>query len=123
MEALRHTNLLNCADEVIQKSVRLEKIKDIVRKYVAHANQQGPTSFTGEKKESIDVVAAWRLLQKVKHALNEDSLQMLSPKLTISTDERRMPPRSAYSGPVDGSFSRDCSICSIPGLAVFSFFQ
>jgi hypothetical protein len=84
--------------------VRLEKIKDIVRKYVAHANQQGPTSFTGEKKESIDVVAAWRLLQKVKHGLNEDSLQMFIskahnldrreedavPKLLFGTDGRKL---------------------------------
>ena len=80
MEALGHTKLLDCANEIIQKPVRLEKITDIVRKYVAQGNQQRPMSFTGEKAESTDVVEAWRLLRKIKQALNESSVDVGFPQ-------------------------------------------
>jgi CheY-like chemotaxis protein len=79
MEALGHTKLLDCAHEFIEKPIRLEKLRDIVRKYVLLENQQ-QTSFTAEKKESIDIVAAWRLVEKVKNTITEDSLQAGFPE-------------------------------------------
>jgi twitching motility two-component system response regulator PilH len=80
MEALGHTKLLDCAHEIIQKPVRLEKIRDIVRQYVAEGNQRQQTSFTAEKKKGTDVVEAWRLLRKIKQAINENSLDVGFPK-------------------------------------------
>jgi response regulator RpfG family c-di-GMP phosphodiesterase len=80
MEALGHTKLLDCAHEVIQKPVRLEKIRDIVRKYVPERNQQQQTSLAAEKTEGTDVVEAWRLLRKIKQAINENSFDVGFPK-------------------------------------------
>ncbi|HEX2230104.1 MAG TPA: response regulator [Candidatus Binatia bacterium] len=76
MEALGHTKLLDCAHEVIQKPVRLEKIRDIVHKYMPERNQQQQTSATAEKKKAPDLVEAWRLLRKIKQAINENSLDV-----------------------------------------------
>lgn len=80
MEALGHRNLLNSPHEVIQKPVQLEKLRDIVRKYVPHESQPQKTSLTPDRKGSIDVVKAWRLLRKIKQTLNEDSLQVGFPE-------------------------------------------
>jgi hypothetical protein len=74
MQALGHGKLLDSPHEIIQKPIRIEKLREVVRKYVPQVSQQQQTSFTAEKKESIDIIGAWRLLQNIKHAINEDSL-------------------------------------------------
>jgi CheY-like chemotaxis protein len=79
MEALGHAKLLDCAHELIQKPVGLETIRDIVHKYATHEKQQQKTSAAAEKKESIDVVGAWRLLQKIKDSFNKHSLEVGLP--------------------------------------------
>ncbi len=93
MEALGHTKLLDCAHEVIQKPVRLEKIRDIVRQYVAEGNQRQQTSFTAEKKKGTDVVEAWRLLRKISRLSTKTRSTWDFPKLTISTIGWRIPRR------------------------------
>jgi hypothetical protein len=55
----------------VQKPIKLQKISEIVRKYVPQEKQQ-QTSYTVEKKEAINLTGAWRLLQNINHAINED---------------------------------------------------
>jgi hypothetical protein len=57
----------------VQKPINLQKIKDIVSKYLPQENQQ-QASIAVDKKETVDVIRAWRLLQNIKHSINEDSL-------------------------------------------------
>jgi CheY-like chemotaxis protein len=81
MEALGNNKLLDCADEIIQKPVQLDKIRALVQQYVpAHETEQKQTASTVEKNKSIDVLQAWRLLQKIKQTMNEDSRQVGLPE-------------------------------------------
>jgi CheY-like chemotaxis protein len=59
--------------EVVKKPVRLERLREVVRKYVPLENQQR-TILRVEDSKSIDVLAAWRLLRKIKHEIDEGSL-------------------------------------------------
>ena len=72
-EALGYASLINYPLEVVQKPIKLQKMRDIVLKYVPQENQQ-QASTAVEKKETVDVITAWRLLQNIKHSINEDSL-------------------------------------------------
>ena len=72
-EALGYAGLVDYPLEVVQKPIKLQKIKDIVSKYLPQENQQ-QASIAVEKKETVDVIRAWRLLQNIKHSINEDSL-------------------------------------------------
>jgi CheY-like chemotaxis protein len=71
-EALGYAGLVDYPLDVIQKPIQFQKIKEVVRKYIREENQQ-QTSLSVEKKNSIGVVGAWRLLRDIKHAITEDS--------------------------------------------------
>jgi twitching motility two-component system response regulator PilH len=79
-EAFGYANVLDHLIEVLQKPIQLQKIREIVRKYVPQEKQQ-QTQFTVQKKEPTNVLGAWRLLQNIKHAISEVSLRVEFPKV------------------------------------------
>ena len=77
-EAFGYANLLDYPLEVVQKPIQLQEIEAIVRKYVPQEKQL-KTSVAAEKKETIDVVGAWRLVRNIKDVINEDALAVALP--------------------------------------------
>jgi predicted CopG family antitoxin len=73
MEALSHTKLLDCADEIIQKPVRLEKISQVIRKYVPEKNQQRTLFSAKPERNSPEVLEACRALRKVQQTIKGES--------------------------------------------------
>jgi CheY-like chemotaxis protein len=72
-EALGQTNLLDCAQEIIQKPVHLQKLAELVRKY-GPRNNQPPVSFpVNDEQHGANVLEAWRAVRNLKQAISEDS--------------------------------------------------
>lgn len=78
-EALGYASLIDHPFEFVQKPIRLQKIAEIVRRYVPQEKQQ-QASLTIEEKETINVIGARRLLQNIMHAINEDSFGVGLPE-------------------------------------------
>jgi CheY-like chemotaxis protein len=96
MEALGHRQLTNHPHEIIQKPVRLEKLREIVQKYVPQENQQQTALPARDKRGSVDDLEAWRLLNRITHAINEGSLTVGLPEPHIF-DKWRKDGRPAHS--------------------------
>ena len=90
-EALGYASLIDHPFEFVQKPIRLQKITEIVRKYVPQENQE-QTSFAAKKKEAISVLGAWRLLHHIKHAISEDSLGVELPDVHKLNETKGWPP-------------------------------
>jgi CheY-like chemotaxis protein len=69
-ESLGHRKLLECAQEIIQKPVQLNKIAELVRKYVPQKNQQQAHLWVKNEQHSPNVLEACRALRKVQQTIN-----------------------------------------------------
>ena len=105
-EALGYASLLNHPFEVMQKPIQLQKSREIVQKYVPQDKQQ-QTSLPADKKEPINPIGAWRLLQNIKHAINEDPLGLGLPEVH-NFDERGKEGRPDSDMKSRDTLSRDC---------------
>ncbi len=70
-DAFGYAKLLETPVEFVQKPIRVEKVSQLVRKYVAKDDQ--PPSGTDQDKKITDVLGAWRVLGKIKATINDPS--------------------------------------------------
>ena len=75
MEALGHRRIATHPHEVIQKPVRLKKLREVLQKYVPQENPQQRALAVKSNQNSTDVRDAWLVLGKIRHAIKQESLR------------------------------------------------
>ena len=74
-EALGYNQLTTHPHEIIQKPIRLEKLREVLQKYVSPANQQQTALAVKSNENNTDVRGAWLVLRNIRHTIKQESLR------------------------------------------------